>query len=275
MKKKLLLAGGLKMLSGLLVMGLLLFVPAGTWRYPGGWRLMALLFVPMPVVGVVLYVKAPELLEKRLNSREQEPEQKRVILLSALVFVAGFVLAGVDFRFGWTRLPMAVVVAGCVLFCGAYGLYAEVMRENAWLSRTVEVQEGQQVVDTGLYGVVRHPHVPGGAGAVPLHAPGAGLRRGGGALPDDPLGAGAAHPQRGAGAGDRASGIWRLQKKGEVPADPLPVVSPLDSYTVAGIRMGTARKVEKRPRRSCIMDGKNKEREGCLCYSRIPSSFAA
>ena len=157
MKKKLLLAGGLKMLSGLLTMGLLLFVPAGTWRYPGGWRLMALLLVPMPVVGAVLYVKAPELLEKRLNSREQEPEQKRVILLSALVFVAGFVLAGLDFRFGWTRLPMAVVVAGCVLFCGAYGLYAEVMRENAWLSRTVEVQEGQQVVDTGLYGVVRHP----------------------------------------------------------------------------------------------------------------------
>ena len=157
MKKKLLLAGGLKMLSGLLVMGLLLFVPAGTWRYPGGWRLMALLFVPMPVVGAVLYVKAPELLEKRLNSREQEPEQKRVILLSALVFVAGFVLAGLDFRFGWTHLPLAVVIAGCVLFCGAYGLYAEVMRENAWLSRTVEVQEDQQVVDTGLYGVVRHP----------------------------------------------------------------------------------------------------------------------
>lgn len=157
MKKKLLLAGVLKMLSGLLVMGLLLFVPAGTWRYPGGWRLMALLFVPMPVVGAVLYVKAPELLEKRLNSREQEPEQKRVILLSALVFIAGFVLAGLDFRFGWTHLPMAVVVMGCVLFCGAYGLYAEVMRENAWLSRTVEVQAGQRVVDTGLYGVVRHP----------------------------------------------------------------------------------------------------------------------
>ena len=157
MKKKLLLAGGLKMLSGLLAMGLLLFVPAGTWRYPGGLRLMALLLVPMPVVGAVLYVKAPELLEKRLNSREQEPEQKRIILLFALVFVAGFVLAGLDFRFGWTHLPMAVVVAGCVLFCGAYGLYAEVMRENAWLSRTVEVQEGQQVVDTGLYGVVRHP----------------------------------------------------------------------------------------------------------------------
>ena len=157
MKKKLLLAGGLKMLSGLLVMGLLLFVPAGTWRYPGGWRLMALLFVPMPVVGAVLYVKAPELLEKRLNSREQEPEQKRVILLSALVFGAGFVLAGLDFRFGWTHLPLAVVIAGCVLFCGAYGLYAEVMRENAWLSRTVEVQEDQRVVDTGLYGVVRHP----------------------------------------------------------------------------------------------------------------------
>ncbi len=157
MKKNLLLAGGLKMLSGLLVMGLLLFVPAGTWRYPGGWRLMALLFVPMPVVGAVLYVKAPELLRKRLGSREQEPEQKRVILLSALVFVAGFLLAGLDFRFEWTRLPKSVVAAGCVLFCGAYGLYAEVLRENAWLSRTVEVQEGQRVVDTGLYGVVRHP----------------------------------------------------------------------------------------------------------------------
>ena len=157
MKKKLLLAGVLKMLSGLLVMGLLLFAPAGTWRYPGGWRLLALPFVPMPVVGAVLYVKAPELLEKRLNSREQEPEQKRVILLSSLVFVAGFVLAGLDFRFGWSKVPLPVVIVASVLFLVGYALYAEVMRENAYLSRTIKVEEGQTVISTGLYAVVRHP----------------------------------------------------------------------------------------------------------------------
>ena len=154
---KLMTQAGLKLLSGLAAMGLLLFLTAGTWHYPGAWRLLALLFIPMPVVGTVLYVKAPDLLRKRLNSRESEPEQKKVIGLSALVFIAGFVLAGLDFRFGWTALPLPAVAVGVVLFCAAYGLYLEVMRENAYLSRTVEIQKDQKVIDTGLYGVVRHP----------------------------------------------------------------------------------------------------------------------
>ena len=154
---KLLMRAFAKLLSGLLLMEALLFGPAGTWHFPGAWRLLALLFVPMPVVGAVLYRRAPELLRKRLNSREQEPEQRAVILLSSLIFITGFVLAGLDFRFGWTRLPAPVVALGMVLFCTGYGLYVEVLRENAHLSRTVEVQEGQKVIDTGLYGIIRHP----------------------------------------------------------------------------------------------------------------------
>lgn len=157
MKKRLLRSGIIRMIAGLVLMGALLFLPAGTWRYPGAWRLLALLFLPMPVIGIVLAVKAPELLAKRLNAKEQESEQKQVIVMSALIFILGFVLAGLDFRFGWTQLPLAVVIAGMVLFLLAYGLYLEVMRENAYLSRTVEIQEGQKVIDTGLYGVVRHP----------------------------------------------------------------------------------------------------------------------
>lgn len=157
MKKGLLRSGIIRMIAGLVLMGAMLFLSAGTWRYPGAWRLLALLFLPMPVIGIVLAVKAPELLAKRLNVKEQESEQKQVIVLSALIFILGFVLAGLDFRFGWTQLPLAVVIAGMVLFLLAYGLYLEVMRENAYLSRTVEIQEGQKVIDTGLYGVVRHP----------------------------------------------------------------------------------------------------------------------
>lgn len=157
MKKGLLRSGIIRMIAGLVLMGALLFLPAGTWRYPGAWRLLALLFLPMPVIGIVLAVKAPELLAKRLNAKEQESEQKQVIVMSALIFILGFVLAGLDFRFGWTQLPLAVVIAGMVLFLMAYVLYLEVMRENAYLSRTVEIQEGQKVIDTGLYGVVRHP----------------------------------------------------------------------------------------------------------------------
>ena len=157
MKKELLGSGLIRMLSGLLLMGLLLFLPAGTWHYPGAWRLLGLLFIPMPVIGIVLSIMAPELLRKRLNVKEQESEQKQVIVLSALIFIVGFVLAGLDFRFGWTQLPLAVVIAGMILFLLAYGLYIEVMRENAYLSRTVEIQEGQKVIDTGLYGIVRHP----------------------------------------------------------------------------------------------------------------------
>ena len=157
MKSKLLLTGLVKIVSGIVLMGLLLFLPAGTWRYPGAWLLLAFLFVPMPVVGVVLIIKAPALLEKRLNTKEREPEQKLVILLSSLIFITGFLLAGLDFRFGWSQLPLIVIMIGSALFLLAYGLYLEVLRENAYLSRTVEIQKGQKIVDTGLYGLVRHP----------------------------------------------------------------------------------------------------------------------
>ena len=154
---KLLYSALIKYLAGLLMVGVLLFLPAGTLDYPGGWLFCALLFLPMLLLGIVLFLKAPELLEKRLKSKETLSEQKQVIDLAALMFVGGFLLAGLDFRFGWTRVPGWLVTVSSVLLLISYGLYAEVMRENAWLSRTVEVQEGQTVVDTGLYGVVRHP----------------------------------------------------------------------------------------------------------------------
>lgn len=154
---KLLISALTKYLAGLLLIGILLFLPAGTLHYPGGWLFCGLLFVPMFLLGVVLFIKAPALLEKRLRSKEEQTQQKQVVGLSALMFVGGFVLAGLDFRFGWTTVPSWIVVAASILLLVSYGLYAEVMRENTWLSRTVEVQEGQTVVDTGLYGIVRHP----------------------------------------------------------------------------------------------------------------------
>lgn len=154
---KLLISALTKYLCGLLLVGLLLFLPAGTLNYPGGLLFCGLLFIPMLFLGIILFIKAPALLEKRLRSRENQSAQKQVVGLSALMFLAGFVLAGLDFRFGWTCVPLWLVTAASVLLLVSYGLYAEVMRENAWLSRTVEVQEGQQVVDTGLYGIVRHP----------------------------------------------------------------------------------------------------------------------
>lgn len=146
-----------KYLAGVLLVGLLLFLPAGTIAYPNAWLFIGLLFIPMLFLGAVLFVKAPELLRKRLNHRERQAEQKKAVAGSALIFVGGFVLAGLDFRFGWTSVPAWLVVTASVILLLSYGLYAEVMRENAYLSRTVEVQEGQKVVDTGLYGIVRHP----------------------------------------------------------------------------------------------------------------------
>ena len=140
-----------------LALGALLFLPAGTLHYPGGQRLMALLFIPMLLLGVALFFRAPALLEKRLNSKEKEAVQVGVIAASALMFIAAFVLAGLDFRLGLTRVPDWLTHLSCVLLLASYALYAEVMRENAYLSRTVEVQENQKVIDTGLYGVVRHP----------------------------------------------------------------------------------------------------------------------
>ena len=157
MKSKLLISAATKYLLGLLMVGALLFLPAGTLRYPGGLLFTALLFIPMLFLGIVLFLKAPELLEKRLQTKEKESAQKGVIALSLLMFVGGFILAGLDYRFGWSEMPLWLTIAASIVLLLSYGLYAEVMRENAYLSRTVEVQEGQKVVDTGLYGIVRHP----------------------------------------------------------------------------------------------------------------------
>ena len=147
----------LKVTAGIFLMMVLLFLPAGTVEYPGGWLLMGVLFVPMFFVGLVMMAKNPDLLRSRLNARERESEQTTVVRLSGLMFLCGFVLAGLDFRFGWSRLPLWVNYAASAAFLAAYALYAEVLRENTWLSRTIEVQEGQRVVSTGLYGIVRHP----------------------------------------------------------------------------------------------------------------------
>ena len=138
-------------------MGLVLFLPAGTWNYSNAWLFLGLLFIPMMILGVVLFVKAPELLEKRLQSKEKESTQKGVVAVSGLMFIGAFVLAGLDFRFGWTNVPAWVVMVAAIVLLASYGMYGEVMRENAYLSRTVEVQENQKVIDTGLYGVIRHP----------------------------------------------------------------------------------------------------------------------
>ncbi|MGN0776245.1 MAG: methyltransferase family protein [Candidatus Ventricola sp.] len=140
-----------------LLLSVLLFLPAGTVRFPGALRLMALLLIPMLLLGTVLFVRSPALLEKRLHSKEKEAVQAGVIAASAMMFVLSFVLAGLDFRFGLTHVPGWLVNLACALLLASYALYAEVMRENAYLSRTVEVQEDQKVVDTGLYGIVRHP----------------------------------------------------------------------------------------------------------------------
>ena len=157
MTKKLFVQAIVKYLAGVVLLGLLIFLPAGTLRFPNGWLLMALLFIPMLGAGIVMMLRDPALLEKRLNAKEQQGEQKEVVLGSGLMFIAAFVLAGLNFRFGWLRLPDWAVWAASVLFLLAYLMWGEVLRENAWLSRTVEVQEGQRVVDHGLYGVVRHP----------------------------------------------------------------------------------------------------------------------
>ncbi len=154
---KLLINALVKFICGLLIVGILLFLPAGAFDYPNGWLFTALLFVPMLFLGAFLFFKAPELLKKRLDSKEKEAIQKGVVAFSALAFLAGFVVAGLDFRFGWSNVPLPVVIIASVVFLISYGIYAEVMRENAYLSRTVKVQEGQKVIDTGLYGVVRHP----------------------------------------------------------------------------------------------------------------------
>ena len=146
-----------KFLLGVILIGLLIFWPANTINYWNGWLFMGLLFIPMFIAGIVMMIKSPELLKKRLNAKEKENEQKEVIKLSGLMFLAGFIIAGVNYRYSWIILPNSVVIVSSVLFLLAYIIYAEVLRENAYLSRTIEVQENQKVVDTGLYGIVRHP----------------------------------------------------------------------------------------------------------------------
>ena len=146
-----------KLLMGLLLLGLLLFLPAWTLHYPQAWLFLGILFIPMILVGIVLFVKSPELLEKRLDAKEEESEQRSVVALSGLMFLAAFIFAGLSFRFGWLMLPFPVSIAAAVVFLAGYVMYAEVLRENTYLSRTIEVQEDQKVIDTGLYGVVRHP----------------------------------------------------------------------------------------------------------------------
>ena len=147
----------MKFACGFLLVGLLIFLPAGTLQYTYGWLLMGLLFVPMLIAGLVMLIKSPEFLRKRLDAKEKQGAQKGVVAFSGLMFIAGFVVAGLDFRFGWSYMPSWVVATASVLFIIAYILYAEVMRENAYLSRTIKVEAGQTVVDTGLYGIVRHP----------------------------------------------------------------------------------------------------------------------
>ncbi|MBQ7318956.1 MAG: isoprenylcysteine carboxylmethyltransferase family protein [Clostridia bacterium] len=147
----------IKFIAGLLLVGVLLFLPAGGFDYPNGWLFIGLLFAPMLLLGVILLIRSPDLLKRRLDAKEKEATQKGVVALSGLLFVGGFVIAGLDFRFGWTSMPTWVVIVASVVLLISYALYAEVMRENAYLSRTIKVEENQRVVDTGLYGMVRHP----------------------------------------------------------------------------------------------------------------------
>jgi protein-S-isoprenylcysteine O-methyltransferase Ste14 len=154
---KLLISGLTKLILGLVLVGSMLFLPAWTFHYPGAWLFLGLLFVPMLIMGAVMLIKAPALLEKRLDGKEKEATQKGVVALSGLMFPAGFVVSALDFRQSWSTVPMWAVIAASVAFLIGYAMYAEVMRENAYLSRTIEVQENQTVISTGLYGVVRHP----------------------------------------------------------------------------------------------------------------------
>ena len=157
MTVKLFVGAILKFLLGVVLVGVLIFLPAGTLVFFNGWLLMGILFVPMFCAGIVMMFKNPELLKSRLDAKEKQKEQSMVVKFSGLMFLAGFIVAGLDFRFGWFTLPKGVAIGGAVVFLVAYILYAEVLRENTYLSRTIQVQENQKVIDTGLYGIVRHP----------------------------------------------------------------------------------------------------------------------
>jgi protein-S-isoprenylcysteine O-methyltransferase Ste14 len=157
MTAKLFIQAIIKFLAGFILIGLLIFLPAGTFSFFNGWLFMIILFVPMFLAGIVMMFKNPALLKSRLNAKEKQREQNVVIKLSGIMFLMGFIVAGLDFRFNWFTVPKGVVIGGTIVFLIAYLLYAEVLKENTYLSRTIEVQENQKVIDTGLYGIVRHP----------------------------------------------------------------------------------------------------------------------
>jgi protein-S-isoprenylcysteine O-methyltransferase Ste14 len=157
MRNNLLLQALKKIIAGFVAIGVLLFLPAGTLHYWNACLFVAVLFVPMIFLGIVMLFKSPKLLERRLDAKEKVNEQKWVVALSGIMFVAAFVVAGLNFRYSWHSMPDYVIWSGTVIFLLSYLMYAEVMRENAFLSRTIEIQENQKVIDTGLYGVVRHP----------------------------------------------------------------------------------------------------------------------
>lgn len=154
---KLFISAVSKLIVGLSVIATLLFVPAGTFAFPGAWRLICALFIPMMIIGLVFYIWSPETLSKRLRSKEERTKQKGVVAFSGLIFIVSFILAGLDYRFGWSAIPSWVIWGCTTLFLLSYGMYAEVMRENEWLSRSIEVAQNQKVISSGLYGIVRHP----------------------------------------------------------------------------------------------------------------------
>ena len=154
---KLLIGALTKFIMGILMVGALVFLPAWDIKFANGWLFMGLLFIPMLIVGVVMLIKSPALLKKRLDAKETQNTQKGVVAFSGIIFIAGFVVTGLDHRFGWSRVPLWAVISASVVLLVSYALYAEVMRENAYLSRTIKVEENQQIVNTGLYGIVRHP----------------------------------------------------------------------------------------------------------------------
>ena len=157
MNFKLFIQAILKFALGVILIGLLIFLPAGTIEFFNGWLFMGVLFVPMFLAGIVMMIKSPDLLKKRLNAKEKENEQKQVVALSGLMFIVGFIVAGFNYKYGWIIMPKTVVIISTIIFLVGYALYAEVLKENQYLSRTIEVQENQKVIDTGLYGIVRHP----------------------------------------------------------------------------------------------------------------------
>ena len=157
MNVKLLIEAILKFILGVILVGLLIFIPAGTINYLNGWLFMGLLFIPMFIAGIVMMIKSPNLLKSRINAKETEKEQKEVVALSGLMFLVGFIIAGLNYRYNWIQIPNVIVIISSIIFLLSYILYAEVLRENTYLSRTIKVENNQRVIDSGLYGIIRHP----------------------------------------------------------------------------------------------------------------------